>query len=239
MQQDQFLETLRFFLRMPLNATPVLEHFATLPNAQFHDFGGQARFVYIPATRDNAVLLVAHADTVDETDYPTELLEEDDIIRNADSEQILGADDRAGCAMVSILGSMLGHGILITDGEENGQIGAQALMEQCSTVADELQSRYQFMVEFDRRMNRNFKCYNVGTDEFRDYIKTKTNYRDDGRSAYTDICTLARNICGVNLATGFYNEHGSDEYLSKSDWLETLRLAIDWLGEKDLPRFQQ
>ena len=239
MQQDQFLETLRFFLSMPLNATPVLEHFAAMPNAQFHDFGGQKRFVYIPATRDNAVLLVAHADTVDETNFPTELLEIDDTIRNADTDQILGADDRAGCAIAAILGPMLGHGILIADGEEHGQIGAMALMERCKTLADELQSRYQFMVEFDRRMNRNFKCYNVGTDEFRDYVKAKTNYRDDGRSAFTDICTLARDICGVNLATGFYNEHGCDEYLDKSDWLETLNLAIHWLSENDLPKFRR
>ena len=124
MQQDQFLATLRFFLSMPLNATPVLEHFAAMPNAQFRDFGGQKRFVYIPASRDNAVLLVAHADTVDETNYPTELLEVDEIIRNADADQILGADDRAGCAIAAILGPMLGHGILIADGEEHGQIGA-------------------------------------------------------------------------------------------------------------------
>ena len=236
--QQQFLETLRFFLSMPLHATPVIEHFAAMPNAQFHDFGGhQERFVYIPATRNNSVLLVAHADTVEETDYPTELLEDNDTIRNADPEQILGADDRAGCAMVSILGSMLGHGIFITDGEENGRIGARAVMERCPDLADEMQSRYQFMVEFDRRMSRNFKCYDVGTDEFRKYISAKTNYRDDGRSSYTDICTLAKDICGVNLATGFYNEHSTSEYLNKSDWLETLHLAIDWLGEDDLPKF--
>ena len=239
MQQEQILETLRYFLRMPLEATPVLAHFVALPNAQFHDFGGEERFVYIPATRENAVLLVAHADTVETTDYPTELLEDNDIIRNADPEQILGADDRAGCAMVSILGKMLGHGMLITDGEENGQVGARALVAQCEAIADELQSQYQFMVEFDRRESRNFKCYDVGTDAFRAYLSTKTGYRDDGRIAYTDICTLARDICGVNLATGFYNEHSTDEYLSKSDWFETLELAIKWLGEDDLPRFQR
>ena len=223
---------------MPLNATPVLEYFAQLPNAQYQNLGGKERFVYIPATRDNPVLLVAHADTVTETDFPTVLFEDGDIIRNADSEQILGADDRAGCAMVSILGQMLGYGILITDGEESGQIGARALMEHCPDIANEIQ-QYQFMVEFDRRKNRNFKCYDVGTDEFREYISVKTNYRDDGRSAFTDICTLARSICGVNLASGFYEEHWAGEYLKKSDWLETLNLATDWLGEYDLPRFQR
>jgi hypothetical protein len=151
-------------------------------------------------------------------------LEDENTIRNADLDQILGADDRAGCAMVSILGPMLGHGILITDGEEHGQKGAKALMKRCRALAEELQSRYQFMVEFDRRMNRNFKCYDVGTDEFREYIAAKTNYRNDGRSSYTDICTLAKDLCGVNLVTGFYNEHTSGEYLIKSDWLETLTL---------------
>ena len=231
------LDTLRFFLSMPLNATPVLEHFAAMPQSQFHDFGGQERFVYIPPTRQKPVLLVAHADTFAKTDCPTELSEDDDTIRNADSNQILGADDRAGCAVVSILGPMLGHGMLILDGEEDGQIGARALIKRCGAIADELQSRCQFMVEFDRRESRNFKCYDVGTNEFREYVSMKTGFRDDGRSAYTDICTLARDICGVNLATGFYGEHRAGEYLQKSDWLETLNLSLGWLGESDLPKF--
>lgn len=233
------LETLRFFLTMPLNATPVLEHFAKMPNAKYSDFGGQERFVYVPATRPNPVLLVAHADTIvsnTDSDYPTELLEDDDTIRNAAPNRILGADDRAGCAMVSLLGT-LGHGILITDGEERGQIGAKSLIKKCSDLANELQSQYQFMVEIDRRESKNFKCYDVGTDEFRAYISEETGFDDAGRSSITDICTLAHDICGVNLATGYYNEHCSREFLKKSDWLETLEIATRWLSKEDLPRF--
>lgn len=240
---ENYLNTLRFFLSMPLNATPVLEHFAAMPNAQPHNLDAparQERFVYIPATRQKPVLLVAHADTYTETGCLPELLEKGDTISNADPDEILGADDRAGCAIVAQLGEMQGHGILITDGEEEGQIGAKALMNRCPDIADELQKRYQFMVEFDRRESRNFKCYDVGTDEFRDYVSRKTGFKDAGRRSYTDICVLARaphSICGVNLATGYYGEHYPGEYLMKSDWLETLKLATAWLGEDNLPKF--
>jgi hypothetical protein len=242
---EQYLEELRFFLRMPLSATPVLDHFRKIYEARldlvFGDFDDMERFVYIPATRENAVLLVAHADTKDETDYPTELDEDDDMICNADISKILGADDRAGCAIISILETTpitTGHGILITDGEEHRQRGARALMEKCPRLSAELQSRYQFMVEFDRRESRNFKCYSVGTDEFINYLERETGYRNDGKSSRTDICELAKSICGVNIAVGFHCEHYPGEYLVKSEWLEALSMAISWLGEKGLPCYR-
>lgn len=239
MRQDGFLEVLRSFLSMPQVADPALEAFAQIPGARVCDFGGMERFVYVPPRRANAVLLVAHADTVSDADCPTALYEDADIIRNADAGSILGADDRAGCAMAFILGAMQGHGVLVTDGEEEGQIGAEAVGWWCGELFEELQVNYQFMVEFDRRESRNFKCYDVGTGEFREYVSTTTGYRDDGRSAATDICVLARDICGVNLASGFYGEHCPGEYLKKSDWLETLGTAIKWLGAGELPRFER
>lgn len=247
MQHEQFLDVLRFFLRMPLNATPVLEHFAGMPNARFYDFGGSERFVYVPATRENAVLLVAHADICEggETEIPTELSEDGDIIRNADPEGILGADDRAGCAIVSILAEklLLGHGVLITDGEEKVGDGATALLSRCGAVAAELRARYQFMIEFDQYKGRWYTCYDAGADEFREYVSkkigeySKAEFRHGGFESFTDICVLATDICGVNLSVGFYDEHTYDEYMNKSDWLDTLDVAVKWLSESDFPKF--
>lgn len=239
MSTDAHLETLRFFLRMPLKADPVLDEFRRRPNAKSYDFGGQKRFVYIPAVRPDAVLLVAHADVVPEHENVAETeLEEDDFnICNRNHATILGADDRAGCALVSILGETLGHGMLITDGEECGCIGAGALAKHCPDLLDEIQERYRFLVEFDRRETGQYKCYDVGTVEFREYIKDRLGFREPDRNAGTDICHLARDICGVNLSVGYHGEHLPEEFLSKSEWLRTLDSAMEWLAEENLPRF--
>jgi len=200
--------------------------------------------VYIPATRGDAVLLVAHADVCGgfESDSPAGVLEDGDIIRNANPKWILGADDRAGCAMVSILGPMLGHGMLITDGEESHFLGAKALLKRCGALADELQSRYQFLVELDCPKGRSFEFLGCGTDEFMDYVSRKIkeygkDYNENPRSGFTDIGMLAKEVCGVNLGVGYYDAHRAGEYLKKSEWLETLDVAMKWLGESDLPRF--
>ena len=83
---------LRDFLSLPHRAEAVLDRFADLPHAGKEKYREKEGFVYIPGTRENAVLLVAHADTVGEEDLAVELAEDDRIIRNRDS--IPGTDDR-------------------------------------------------------------------------------------------------------------------------------------------------
>ena len=83
---------LRDFLSLPHRAEAVLDRFAGLPHAVKEKHREKEGFVYIPGTRENAVLLVAHADTVGEEDLAVELAEDDRIIRNR--RGIPGADDR-------------------------------------------------------------------------------------------------------------------------------------------------
>ena len=228
------LGILREFLSMPHVGEAVLKKFAALPGAIGNSGGDMEGFVYVPGTREDGVLLVAHADTVGHEYDGIKLVETPDTIRNA--RGILGADDRAGCAMLWLLRD-LGHGLLLTDGEEYGGIGAEFLRWCCPDIFDEINRRYRFMIEIDRRGGGDFKCYNVGTEEFRAYVGQKTAFTEPDRLRSTDIVYLCRDICGVNLSCGYYGEHTEAEYLKKSEWLHTLRLLKSWLSETDIPEF--
>ncbi len=233
------IDILLEFLEFPLgSADAVLDEFASIPRA-IRRGAGLEQFVYIEGTRKNRVLLVAHADTYWDDLYgrhaPIQNIKiVQGVVRNTKGG--LGADDRAGCAMIWLLRE-LGHSILVTSGEEHGQRGSSWLMATYPGLAEEINSEHQFVVQLDRRNGSDFKCYSVGTDVFREYVRKRTGYSEPDRSSRTDIVTLCRDICGVNLSIGYRNEHSENEYLVLADWLNTLNICRKWLSESELPRF--
>ncbi len=120
------IEVLRSFLEIPLgSADGVFDRFLQIPGAICRGVGLE-RFLYVRGSRTNKVLLVAHADTYWDRDYgydpsPTHKIKIEDVeIRAVNEESGLGADDRAGCAMLWLLKD-LGHSLLVTNGEEKGR----------------------------------------------------------------------------------------------------------------------
>ncbi len=143
---------------------------------------------------------------------------------------------RAGCAILWILKDP-GHSLLITDGEESHRQGSTWLMDYKKDIAEEINGEHQFFVQFDRRHDRDFKCYDVGTDEFRSYIGKGSGYTEPDRSSFTDIVNLCDRIAGVNLSIAYHNEHHDNETLIFSQWENTLNVAASWLSESELPKF--
>ena len=227
-------QVLRDFLSLHHRADAVLEKFAALTGAVRETCAAGEGFVYLPGSRENAVLLVAHADTVGSETLEVDLADDEKTIRNRYG--ILGADDRAGCAMLWLLRNT-GHGLLVTDGEECGSVGCEFLIREFPHLFDEINSRYQFMIQIDRCSHADFKCYNVGTEDFRSYVGAKTLFTEPDRNRSTDIVHLCRDICGVNLSCGYYREHTDEEYLVKEEWRNTLEILRSWLLEKDIPKF--
>ncbi|MCL2740932.1 MAG: hypothetical protein FWE70_02330, partial [Oscillospiraceae bacterium] len=197
------LDVLRGFLNCPLTGTAeVFERFRTVKGALFREAeaGGKQRYLYVEGSRENKVVLVAHADTYADDWYKgchrevndgRVIVEDGESFKAVDGSgapQLLGADDRAGVAMLWLLRDC-GHSLLITDGEECGQIGSEWLTEDKDMI-DSLNGRHQFMVQLDRRNAKDAKCYCVGTDEFMGYIYNMTGYTEPDKGSSTDICTL-------------------------------------------------
>jgi len=240
------LRILRKFLEIPVSqSNQVFTLFSDLNADDTIQRGsGLERFIYIRGNRKNKVLLVAHADTVWDVNYlhktqkQNELILKDNTIYSFSNEHGIGADDRAGCAIIYLL-QKLGHSILITNGEEHGRIGSKWLMNSIENrdIACEINNDHNFVIQFDRRNSSDYKCYDVGTVEFSEYVEKSTGYSEPDRFSFTDIVTLCKSIPGVNLSVGYYHEHTKNEILNIADWRKTLNICKNWLSNMELPKF--
>ena len=127
------------FLNIPITSSQeVFEKFAQLPGAVWRK-GDKAlqQFIYVPGTRQDRVLLSAHADTVWDAAYgnpqKAEVQYADGVYSSGSEKCGIGADDRAGCALVWALRDS-GHSLLILDGEEKGKVGAKYLRKSYKVV---------------------------------------------------------------------------------------------------------
>ena len=223
-------ETLKMFLKCGLSSPDeIFEKFLTLENAKSYETNGTIDCVYVPGTRSDRVLLVAHADTVF-TIYPDNekqhefFIDEGDIYRSLEDDAGIGADDRAGCAILWLLKD-LGHSLLITNNEEIGSVGAQNIRDYHKELFEEL-NNHQYMIEFDRRDSCDYKVYDIPvTEDFKRFIEINTGYKEADRHFSTDIKILCDKICGVNLSIGYYYEHTEWENLKFHEWEKTLHMA--------------
>lgn len=254
--KEKPFEVLREFMNMPITSTDAVF------NKFSEDEGGKVynarfgRFYYKPGTRPDRILLIAHADTVWDGRYkddpegkkvsPGYLAENNKYYYSQNESNGIGADDRAGAAMVWLLRNS-GNSVLITDCEEVGGIVARGISEQGKLsqlnkranglaqmvdideellpIADEIVNGHAFMLQFDMNGTKEFKCYSAGSEPFKGMIEKFTNYKMRPNFSFTDVAFLGKKICGANLSIGYYNEHTSDEYLDKDQWLSCYKVA--------------
>lgn len=227
MSNHRLLES--FFLA---ETSEVLKAFAATPGA----IDGGA-WVYIPGTLppERRALVVAHADTVG-TKPPTRITWHGNIALadtygsssdwwkgkkggSSYSRIVLGADDRAGCAIAWAFRKS-GHSILICDEEETGCWGSKNAAKH---ISKEL-SEHLFAVQVDRRGDCNYVTYDCETPDWRafltDILGADWTYQHGSFSDIAVLCPAAE-ICGVNLAAGYLNEHTSNETFFLDAWQRT------------------
>lgn len=253
-------KVLREFLEMPLESTDaVFKKFLDLNMpGTIHEKGNGdfQEFLYIPGTRTDRVVLVAHADTYwdsrwaeyEHTNYNTPknltsmVLNGRLVFRNEFGNEHnrnggLGADDRAGCAMLYLLRDT-GHSLLVTEGEEHRNGHRIPLFPTRNDLRDSINSSHQFAIQLDRRNGRDFKTYTVGTERFRNFIRESTGYTEQTDPGRTDVVVLCEKICGVNFSIGYHQEHYSNEYLDFSEWKDSIEMVRNLLRQ-DLPKFER
>ena len=236
---------LHHFLHLPVSTSePVFARFRHLRGAIESHGEGKQGYLYVPGTRPDRCLLVAHADTYFDQAYREDsgdaaleacVVRDGGVYRSGTNACGIGADDRAGCAMLWLLRNS-GHSLLVLDGEEHGQIGAHFLEASNPRLFDEI-NRHTFMLQLDRRGASDYKTYGIPvTADFLSFIERETGYVRTEGTGKTDIGTLCRDVCGVNLSVGYYNEHHPEETLVVAEWERTLNIVRTML-DKDLARF--
>lgn len=225
------------FLTLPLSSTgPVFDIFRTLPNVQEDHANGKKGYLYVPGIRADRCVLVAHADTYFDSEYmggevfTNDVILDKDVYRGKSNTVSIGADDRSGCAILWLLRTS-GHSLLILDGEEHGQAGANYLVQSNPELFREL-NEHTFMLEFDRRGSNDYRYYNIPvTSEFARYIEDETGYNLVEGKGKTDIVVLCEKTCGANLSVGYYGEHKPEEHIVISEWEKTLQTARRMLNK--------
>lgn len=235
-------QLLEEFLSYPLNtAEDIFARFESIPGA----ISGKGetsleRYVCVPGTRKNKIVLVAHADTVwdDAYENPKQaaIVFEEGIFKSSNSECGIGADDRAGCAMLWALRDS-GHTILLVNGEEKGKHGARFLRRSNPKLFRML-NRHQFMMELDWRGTGRCLFNQVDyTRRFHKYITDAWKLQEDPHTGGCDLQFLCKDICGVNIGVGYHKWHRVDEFLDLREWESTLSWMTHFLAE-DHPKFR-
>ncbi len=247
MEKSREMETLELFLNKPVaSSRSVMREFAKLDGAVVHLPRKRGGFVYVPGTREDRVLLVARADTVWDSCYNYyEFSRQKPVFRNGSfvnstGESGIGANNRAGCALVYLLHN-LEHSVLILDRQEYGfRLGTYEIWAYFHDMFDEL-NRHRYMIEFDLCGADGLKYYDMpASEDFRRYLSDGTGFREvpyNGKGS-TDICELAHSICGVNVSAGYFNESTPRERLDYSLWLNTYeKFSAILSGEQ--PHFEE
>lgn len=229
------------FLNMRVStAEDVFDAFRGLEGAIEEHGQGKEGYLYVPGSRKDRCVIVAHADTFFDEVYQGRIIEskvgyQDGFYYSETDECSIGADDRAGCAMLWLLRDS-GHSLLILDGEEHGQVGAHYLKENNLPLFEEI-NNHSFMLQLDRRGKNDYKYYHLPvTKEFINYVERSTGFVLARGSGKTDIGTLCTKACGVNLSIGYYDEHNPTERLCYKEWLRTYNIVKRML-EKPLKQY--
>ncbi len=232
---------LHVFLNMPVNSPDkIFDLFGKLPNAVVQHGEGTKGFVYVPGTRKDRCVLVAHADTYFDSRYPDAKEKNAAIFDGTHYKSKIpgvgiGADDRAGCAILWLLRNS-GHSLLVLDGEEHGQTGANYLKNEYPDLYSEI-NNHAFILEVDKSGDGIYKTYDIPvTESFRKYIEEETSYTRFEGKGRTDICVLCDSICGVNISIGYHDEHKETESLCYNEW-EKAYFTVKNMVEKPLKKY--
>ena len=229
------------FLYCPISSScEIMDIFARLPGAVHHR--GDAKleqFVYVPGTRKDRVVLVAHADTVWHAHYgnpqQAKIAFHEGVYYSENPLCGSGADDRAGCAMVWALQDS-GHSLLILDGEEKGKRGAKYLKKAYPKLYRQL-NRHRYMIELDWQGTEGCLYNQVdNSPAFKRYIEKETGFLDSHAKGGCDLQVLCQKVCGVNMATGWHHCHRQTETLDVAQWENSYTILKTFLGKKQ-PRF--
>lgn len=194
--------------------------------------------MYIIAEGEIPVTLIAHLDTVSEDFYNTVpdmcLYDKDQDILHVVTGGTL--DDRLGVySIIEIISAGYRPNIIFTLGEELGGIGAEELVQRFKKSPF---SNY-FMIELDRRGQKDSVYYTCGNKKFEEYINSFGF--ETAKGSFSDCLIIGEtwDIAAVNLSCGYMLEHTALEYAYLEWTHETIEkvknILEDWVDADYYP----
>ena len=187
---------------------------------------------FIIAKGNIPVCLVAHLDTVFDSRRARSPIsefyydQEKSVLWSPDG---MGADDRAGVfAILKILEKGYRPHIIFTQGEEQGCLGAKALVREFPKSP---WKKLNYILELDRRGEKDCVFYQCGNDEFVEYVESYGFLENYG--SFSDISQFgpAWGCAAANLSIGYWDEHSELERLFLDETYATIDKVIDMLED--------
>lgn len=175
-------------------------------------------YIYSPGKLP--IILCAHLDTVHKEAPASILLSNGEL----SSPQGIGGDDRCGVWMIMEIIKKVNPTVIFFEDEESGGVGSNKF---CKTeLCDELIGKVNYVIELDRKGNRDAVFYDCDNPEFTKFITAE--FWKEAYGSFTDIC----NICpvlgcaGVNLSCGYYLQHTKSEYIILAEMETAMKETI-------------
>lgn len=182
----------------------------------------------------NRTLFIAHVDTMHRVDGDNDFTLKDGVY--AAKGDVLGADDGAGVAILSVLMQSIPAYYIFCRGEERGGVGSRYLAKEYPEVL----SQFDRAIAFDRRgfsdvITHQF-CGRCCSDGFAEALSDQLNdqgllYMPCDTGVFTDTANFVDLIpeC-TNISCGYDYEHSDREHLD-GGYLQDLcnaALKVDW-----------
>ena len=167
---------------------------------------------YLFAKGNIPVMLCAHMDTVHKKPVENIYMSDNGCIW---SPQGIGGDDRCGIytAIMSIRDGRKPY-ILFTEDEEIGCIGAGYFADDVfNGVIKEEDININFIIEIDRKGSNDSVYYSCDNPEFEKFIDGYGFKTAWGSCSDISDVAPALGVAAVNLSSGYYNAHTTDEYI--------------------------
>ncbi len=216
-------DTLISFLNTSLSSgDEIFERFSELQGAIYEKGTNPLeRYLYVPGKNKNRVLLMAHTDTVWDRNYKKKdfsplLSVKDGVITSGNEKVGIGADDRAGCAILWLLKDS-GNSLLLLDGEEHGHFGAMFLQKNKKLMKEI--NNHSFVIQLDLWGRNEYKFHGVRVKEdFKRLIEAAGYIPSKQETGGADVSYVCKKAAGVNVSVGYENYHRKTEQISFDDF---------------------
>lgn len=187
---------------------------------------------FLFAKGDVDILLVAHMDTVHDN-LPSIIMTHKGIVS---SPQGIGGDDRCGIYMITEIIKETKCSVLFCEDEEIGCVGAGKFVK--SQYLDDIKGM-RYMIELDRRGSNDLVFYSCDNPDFEDYLLDNMEKYSTKWGSMSDISTLMTHsgVAGVNISSGYHDEHTLHETINLEEMENTLRVVKE-LVKKDSASFE-
>lgn len=167
------------------------------------------QYLFIEGTSNACV--VAHLDTV-HSRPPVNILAEKHPDKTIYSSKFgIGADDRCGVLAAIKLNELNDDSLnlLFTFNEEIGGLGVKTFVK--GKLFNRVKEHINVFLEFDRKGSNDYVLYGYQNEEVQNILEAVGFVEALG--SYSDVKTLSdKGILGINLSTGYYNQHRKNEY---------------------------